>query len=92
MKLFFISSFLNRNIAFCVILCRVGLRLDLKILRNLKWEITKLSALPCLIEAFVFAAIAYWLLKMPFLWALLLGCILRFKLVIKTNIFNTHSS
>ena len=64
-----------RNIAFCVILCRAGLFLDINVLVSLKWKILKYSILPCLCEALFFGLIAHFMLSIPFMWSFLLGFI-----------------
>ncbi|RNA39655.1 mitochondrial sodium hydrogen exchanger 9B2-like [Brachionus plicatilis] len=70
------TSSLLRNMAFCVILCRAGLSLDIDKLTKMKFKILKFSVIPCLVEAFVFALAAIFILKLSFEWALLMGFVL----------------
>ncbi|RNA18518.1 mitochondrial sodium hydrogen exchanger 9B2-like [Brachionus plicatilis] len=70
------TSSLLRNMAFCVILCRAGLSLDIDKLTKMKFKILKFSVIPCLVEAFVFALAAIFILKLSFKWALLMGFVI----------------
>ena len=70
------TSSLLRNIAFCVILCRAGLSLDLIKLKTMKLKIIKYSFIPCLIEAISFGLFAMWILKIPITWAILMGFVI----------------
>lgn len=67
------TSSLLRNIAFCVILCRAGLSLEIESLIKLKWKIAKFSLVPNIFEAVVVGLAAKFLLNLPFTWAFLLG-------------------
>ena len=64
-----------RNVAFCVILCRAGIRLKMKNLKELKWKILKLSFIPSTIEMVAVAVASYLILNIPIAWAFLLGFI-----------------
>lgn len=70
------TSSLLRNMAFCVILCRAGLSLDIDKLKTMKFKILRFSVIPCLVEAIVFALIAMLILKLSFSWALLMGFVI----------------
>lgn len=70
------TSSLLRNMAFCVILCRAGLSLDLDKLKTMKFKILKFSIIPCLVESAIFAVVSVLILKLPFKWALLMGFVI----------------
>ena len=67
------TSSILRNIAFCVILCRAGLSLNLNNILKIKWRILSLSFLPCLSEALALGVVGKFILNIPFSWAILLG-------------------
>lgn len=70
------TSSILRNVAFCVILCRAGLSLDIDKLKTMKFKILKFSLLPSLVEAFIFAFISLFILKLTFEWTLLMGFVI----------------
>ncbi|CAF0984040.1 unnamed protein product [Brachionus calyciflorus] len=67
------TSAMLRNIAFCVILCRAGLSLDLVKLKSMKLKITLYAFIPCLTEAILFGIAAMLILKIPIGWSILMG-------------------
>ena len=59
--------------ALCVILCRAGLGVNIKILKTIKLQVIKLSCLPVAMEAISFSIVNGFILNMPFEWSFLLG-------------------
>lgn len=70
------TSSLLRNIAFCVILNRAGLSLEIDTIIKLKWKIIKFSAVPNTFEAISVGIVSKFLLGIPWTWSFLLGCLL----------------
>ena len=65
-----------RMIALVIILLRAGLGMEKALLKEVGVIAAKMSALPCLIEGFLVAIVAWKLLNMPFTHAGVLGFIL----------------
>ena len=64
---------LLRNISFCVILCKAGLRLKFSDITQLKFLIARKSLIPCLVEAAAFSVVCYLILKLTAIWSVLLA-------------------
>ena len=60
-----------------MILIRAGLGLDPKALRRLSWAVLRLAFSPCLLECLTEAVAAHFLLGFPWIWALMLGYVLK---------------
>ena len=67
------DSDVKRNISFCVILCKAGLRLNFASINEIKCVITKLSLLPCCIETIAFSISCSLILNISIVWSILLG-------------------
>ena len=67
------TSSILRSVAFCVILCKAGLRLKIKHLKLMKWNILKLSILPSSIEMLAITFSSYLILQTPLIWSFMLG-------------------
>ncbi|XP_059482694.1 sodium/hydrogen exchanger 9B2-like [Neocloeon triangulifer] len=65
-----------RKLAMVVILIKAGLGLDPQALKRLSCMVIRLSFCPCLVEAVTAMFAAHLLLGMPWLWGILLGCVL----------------
>ncbi|XP_018017063.1 sodium/hydrogen exchanger 9B2 [Hyalella azteca] len=62
-----------RNFSLVVILTRAGLYLEPKVLKTMYLAVTRLAFVPCLVETFVVAIVAHFLLGLPWLWGFMLG-------------------
>ncbi|XP_052079843.1 sodium/hydrogen exchanger 9B2-like [Mytilus californianus] len=65
-----------RKIALTVILTRAGLGLDIVKLRKLSWAVIRLAFLPCTCEIITVGIASHFILGFPWIWSLMLGCIL----------------
>ncbi|XP_063411812.1 sodium/hydrogen exchanger 9B2-like [Mytilus trossulus] len=65
-----------RKIALTVILTRAGLGLDIVKLRKLSWAVLRLALLPCTCEIITVGVASHFILGFPWIWSLMLGCIL----------------
>ncbi|XP_065346105.1 sodium/hydrogen exchanger 9B2-like isoform X2 [Cloeon dipterum] len=65
-----------RKLAMVVILIKAGLGLDPMALKRLSCTVLRLAFCPCLLEAATVMFAANILLRMPWLWGILLGCVL----------------
>ncbi|CAG2225679.1 SLC9B1_2 [Mytilus edulis] len=64
------------KIALTVILTRAGLGLDIVKLRKLSWAVLRLALLPCTCEIITVGIASHFILGFPWIWSLMLGCIL----------------
>ncbi|KAL4217023.1 Sodium/hydrogen exchanger 9B2 [Mactra antiquata] len=65
-----------RKVALTVILTRAGLGLDVVKLKKLSWAVLRLAFLPCAAEIVTAGIVSKFLLGFPWLWSLMLGCIM----------------
>ncbi|XP_050060575.1 sodium/hydrogen exchanger 9B2-like isoform X1 [Aphis gossypii] len=65
-----------REVALTVLLAASGLSLDPTMLKKLSLVVTQLAILPCITETIAAAVVTHYLLGLPWIWGLLLGCIL----------------
>ncbi|KAK7582285.1 hypothetical protein V9T40_013730 [Parthenolecanium corni] len=65
-----------RQFSLAIILIQAGLGLDPNALKKLSFVVARLAILPGLLETAATSVAAYFLLSMPYMWGLLLGCIL----------------
>ncbi|KAL5242543.1 hypothetical protein ACI65C_009953 [Semiaphis heraclei] len=65
-----------REVALTVLLVASGLSLDPAMLKKLSLVVTQLAILPCITETIAAAVVTHYLLGLPWMWGLLLGCIL----------------
>ncbi|XP_065200582.1 sodium/hydrogen exchanger 9B2-like isoform X2 [Planococcus citri] len=67
---------LLRKVALVVLLTRAGLDLDPEALKKLYLRVITLGLVPWTLEAVMMALLAHYFLFLPWLWAMLLGCII----------------
>jgi NhaP-type Na+/H+ or K+/H+ antiporter len=60
-------------IALVIILIRAGLGLDPKALKRLSGMVIRLAIFPSLVEATSMAVMSHFLLRLPWIWSILLG-------------------
>ncbi|XP_050422124.1 sodium/hydrogen exchanger 9B2-like isoform X2 [Adelges cooleyi] len=65
-----------REIALTVLLVASGLSLDSAMLRKLSLVVVQLAILPCITETLAAAVVTHYLIGLPWIWGILLGCIL----------------
>ncbi|VVC34245.1 Hypothetical protein CINCED_3A024503 [Cinara cedri] len=65
-----------REVALTVLLVASGLSLDASMLRKLSFVVFQLAVLPCVTETIAAAIVTHYLMGLPWIWGILLGCIL----------------
>uniref|UniRef100_A0A2S2Q3K5 Mitochondrial sodium/hydrogen exchanger 9B2 n=1 Tax=Sipha flava TaxID=143950 RepID=A0A2S2Q3K5_9HEMI len=65
-----------REVALAVLLIASGLSLDASMLRKLRFVVFQLAILPCITETVAAAVVTHYLFGLPWIWGILLGCIL----------------
>ena len=65
-----------KTISLMIILMKGGLSLDIMDIKRVGFAVIRLAFLPCFVEATVFAIMSVLLLKLPWIWAFLLGFVI----------------
>ncbi|XP_050520973.1 sodium/hydrogen exchanger 9B2-like [Daktulosphaira vitifoliae] len=65
-----------REVALTTLLVESGLSLDGTMLKKLSLVVIQLAILPCITETIATAVVTYYLIGLPWMWGLLLGCVL----------------
>ena len=65
-----------KTLALMVILMKGGLSLDVMEIRRVGWAVIRLAFIPCFVEAGIFAVLSVFLLRLPWIWGLMLGFVI----------------